>query len=162
MKQDIMKLKRWLILFFLPLWLSSCEKNNGTYIQVKAIENQVYEAIRDYREDNGLSGHFVHQYLMVEEAQKYSYKMAYGMVAVGTQGLDEHWAVLNEKYGFYNESGLVLSTGSGQADGILDELLAVPGADSVLLGDVTQCGVGIESDTGGINYITVLLAKADS
>ena len=157
-----MKMFRLLLIAILPFLLFSCNDDDGGYTQVKSNENLLYLSIKEYRESNGQSGAFVHQYLMVEEAQFYSYKMANGFEEVGTQGLQEHWDALDEKFSFYNQTGLVLRTESSDEDQMLTELLQIPGADSVLLSDVTQCGVGIESDTAGINYITILLAKADS
>ena len=38
----------------------------------------------------------------------------------------------------------------------------LPDGEATLLEDLTQCGVGVESDTEGNNYITILLTKADS
>jgi len=157
-----MKISRILILALLPFLLFSCNDDEGGYVQVKNSEQLLYLSIKEYRESNGQSGAFVHQYLMVEEAQLYSYKMANGFEEVGTQGLQEHWDELDEKYSFYNYMGLVLKTEASGENQMLEALLQIPGADSTLLEDVTQCGVGIESDTTGINYITILLAKADS
>lgn len=156
-----MKLSRILILAILPFLLFSCKDNDGGYTQIKGNEHLLYLSIKEYRELNGQTGAFVHQYLMVEEAQLYSYKMANGFEEVGTQGFQEHWDVLDEKFSFYNQTGLVLKTETSDEDQILTELLQTPGADSVLLMDLTQCGVGIESDTAGINYITIMLAKVD-
>jgi hypothetical protein len=119
-------------------------------------------SIKEYRETNGQTGPFVHQPFVVNEAQIYSYKMANGVEEVGIQGLDEHWTTLKDKFGFYNEHALVLKTDAGHEDVILTQLLELPDADSILLEDVTQCGVGVKSDTAGLNYVTVLLAKADS
>lgn len=156
-------LKSRLILFLtLPLFLFSCKKDDGPYIQVKNIENLIYQSIRDYRIAEGETGAFVHQYFVVGEAQIYSYKMANGVVGVTTAGLGEHWDALNEKYAFYNHHALVLKTTSTTAEEILDELLLLPEGEATLLEDVTQCGVGMESDTEGNNYITILLMKADS
>jgi len=157
-----MMLKRILIPAILAILVFSCKKDDGGFTRVKSIENLIYLSIKEYRETNGSTGAFVHQYLMVEEAQLYSYKMANGFEAVGTQGLDEHWDRLDQKYTFYNRGNLVLKTDSNDEAQIMNELLQVPGADSILLMDVTQCGVGVEADTAGIAYITVLLAKADS
>jgi len=144
------------------LFISSCKKDDGPYIKIKNIENLIYEAIRDFRVEEGEDGPFVHQYFVAGEAQIYSYKMANGVVEVNTNGLDLHWDALNEKYTFYNEHALVLKTTSGNANVILDELLLLPEGEATLLEDVTQCGVGVESDTEGNYYITILLAKADS
>jgi len=155
-------MKRLLLTFILSITLFSCKDKDSSWVQVKSIENEIYHSIKTYREGKDLTGPFVHQYLMVEEAQLYSYRMASGMIAVGTQDLDEHWARLDEKYTFYNRSGLTLRTDSYDAELILTGLLRISGADSLLLSDVTQCGVGVESDTEGNNFITILLAKADS
>jgi hypothetical protein len=157
-----MKLSRILILAVLPFLLFSCKDNDGSYTQIKSNERLLYLAIKEYRESNGQSGPFVLQFLIVEEAQLYSYKMADGFEKVGTQGFQEHWDALDEKFSFYNQTGLVLKTETSDEDQMLTELLQIADADSVLLMDVTQCGVGIESDTAGINYITVMLAKVDS
>jgi len=157
-----MKRKRLLFLIILPFMMFSCNDDNGGFTRIKDIEHRIYISIKEYREDNGHNGPFVEQYLMVEEAQLYSYKMANGMVPVGLEGVDEHWNTLNEKFGFYNQNALVLTTASSNEDQILSELLQISGADTILQGDLTQCGVGVEVDTTGLNYVTVLLAKADS
>jgi len=146
----------------LSFLLFSCNDDDGSFTRVKTSEHLLYLSIKEYRANNGETGPFVHQYLMVDEAQLYSYKMANGFEEVGTQGFQEHWDALDEKFSFYNKTGLVLRTESSDEDQILGQLLEIPGADSTFLGDLTQCGVGIETDTAGINYITILLAKADS
>jgi len=150
------------LILMLPLFLFSCKKDTGPYVQVKHIENLIYQVIRDFRVDAGEDGPFVHQYFVVGEAQIYSYKMANGVVDVNTDGLDEHWDALLKKYSFYNLNALVLKTTSIDEDVILGELLLLPDGETALLEDVTQCGVGVESDAEGNLYITVLLAKADS
>jgi len=157
-----MKKLHLILILIIPLSLFSCKKDTGPYIQVKNLENLIFEAIRDFRVDEGEDGPFVHQYFVVGEAQVYSYKMANGVVEVDTDGLDVHWDTLLEKYSFYNLNALVLKTISNNEDEILDELLLLPDGEATLLEDVTQCGVGVESDTEGNLYITILLAKADS
>jgi len=157
-----MKYLRPILILLLPLFLFSCKKETGPYIQVKNIENLIYEAIRDFRVSEGEDGPFVHQYFVVGEAQVYSYKMANGVAEVNTDGLDVHWDALLEKISFYNLNELVLKTVSNDEDEILDMLLQLPDGETTLLEDLTQCGVGVEADTDGNNYITILLAKADS
>jgi hypothetical protein len=157
-----MIMKRLVALFVLPVILFSCEKEEGSYTQIKSNENLIYLAIKAYRSDNGLGEPFVHQFIMVREAQIYSYKMANDAEDVGTQGLTEHWNTIHEKIGGYNDQALVLKTTTDDEDGILAELLQIPNAESILLEDLTQCGVGVESDTDGNNYVTILLMKVDS
>jgi len=157
-----MKNLRLILILMLPLFLFSCKKDTGPYIQVKNIENLIYQEIRDFRIADGEDGPFVHQYFVVGEAQIYSYKMANGVVEVNTDGLDVHWDALLEKYTFYNLNELVLKTTSHDEEVILGELLQLPDGATTLLEDLTQCGVGVEADTEGNLYITVMLAKADS
>ena len=157
-----MKNARLIFMLMLPLFLFSCKKDTGPYIQVKSIENLIYQEIRNFRVAEGEDGPFVHQYFVVGEAQKYSYKMANGVAEVNTDGLDVHWDALLNKYSFYNLNALVLKTTSSIESEILDELLQLSNGEATLLEDLTQCGVGVESDTEGNNYITILLAKADS
>ena len=157
-----MKKLRLILSLMAPLFLFSCKKDTGPYIQVKTIENLIYQAIRDFRVDEGEDGPFVHQYFVVGEAQLYSYKMANDVVEVNTDGLDVHWDALLEKYSFYNLNALVLKTTTSDEDEILDELLLQSEGEATLLEDLTQCGVGVEWDAEGNLYITVLLAKADS
>jgi len=157
-----MKKLRFVLLLFIPLSLFSCNKDTGPYIKIKNIENLIYEAIHNFRIGEGEDGPFVHQYFIVGEAQIYSYKMANGVVEVNTDGLDVHWDALLEKYSFYNLNALVLKTASSNEDEILLELLQLNDGEATLLEDLTQCGVGVESDTEGNYYITILLAKADS
>jgi len=157
-----MSILRLFLLLSVPILLHSCKKDEGPFVQVKNIENLIYEEIRDFRVSEGEMGPFVHQYFVVGEAQIYSYKMANDVVEVNTDGLDVHWDALNEKYSFYNHQALVMKSSSTLLEQIFEEMLLLEGAEATLLEDVTQCGVGVESDTEGNYYITVLLMKADS
>lgn len=157
-----MNLKSIFLISFLSILLISCKDDETNFVQVKSIETDIYNSIKAYRQSMDQNSPFVLQYLMVEEAQLYSSKMSNGLVSLGTQGLDEHWERLDELYTFYNRSSLVLKTDSYDADQIVDGLIQNVQADSILRSDVTQCGVGVESDSDGNNYICILLAKADS
>jgi hypothetical protein len=125
-----MRLSRPILLLSLALLIFSCKKDDGPYVQVKNIENLIYQSIKAYRNAEGEDGPFVHQYFVVGEAQIYSYKMANGVVEVNTDGLDVHWDALNEKYAFYNHHALVLKTTSGNEEVILDELLQLPDGEA--------------------------------
>lgn len=157
-----MKMKRTFTVIIIAFTLGYCNDDNGTYTQVKSNERLIYLAIQAYRVDNGLDGPFVHQVIMVREAQIYSFKMANDVEELGTQGLTEHWNTIHEKIGGYNDQALVMKTNSDHEDAILSQMLLLPGADSILLEDLTQCAVGLEADAAGINFITVMLMKVDS
>ena len=85
-----MKMKHLLTVIIMSLILGSCDDDNSSYTQIKSNENLIFLAIKAYRTDNGLDGPFVHQFVMVREAQIYSYKMANDVEDLGTQGLTEH------------------------------------------------------------------------
>jgi hypothetical protein len=57
------------ILFLLPF---SCKDKDSSYVQVKDSEREIYNSIKTYRESKNLSGPFVLQFLLVEEAQLHS------------------------------------------------------------------------------------------
>jgi hypothetical protein len=156
-----MKLKFFALLILIFFFVPSCNDDNGGYTTIKGIEGLIFQSIKEYRESNGMTGPFVHQFIMVREAQLYSYKLASGMIPYSTQGLEEHWNTIHSKIGGYNDQALIASTLSSDEDEILAEFLQAPGADSIFLEDLTQCGVGVESDTAGMNYITVLMMKVD-
>ena len=92
-----------ILIVLIVMCFFSCKEETGPYIQVKNIENLIYEAIRDFRTTEGETGPFVHQYFIVGEAQVYSTKMANGVEEVNTDGLDVHWDALLDKYSFYQE-----------------------------------------------------------
>jgi hypothetical protein len=148
------------LIFFFTI-LSSCEKDDGGFTQVKGIESLIYQTIKAHRESNGLTGPFVHQFIMVREAQIYSYKIANGAEPLGTGGLTTHWSTIHDKIGGYNDQSIVLSSDSGDEDEIFTQMLQLPGTGEKLLEDLTQCGVGVETDSAGTNYITILLMKVD-
>ena len=92
-------------------------------------------------------------------------------MGVGLQGIKREDYVLSCKTKMRDKAGAReelerslkrLKTDYFDADQILNGLIQNPEADSILLSDITQCGVGIEAHPDGNNFITILLAKADS
>lgn len=138
-----MKMKHLLPILILPFLLFSCKKDDSSYTQIKTNENLIFLAIKAYRTD------------------KFD-KMANDAEEFGTRGLTEHWNEIHEKIGGYNDQAIVLYTDTDDEDIILTQLLQIDNADLILLGDVTQCGVGVESDSDGYNYVTIMLMKVDS
>jgi hypothetical protein len=131
-------------------------------VQVKNIENLIYQSIKAYRNAEGEDGPFVHQYFVVGEAQIYSYKMANGVVEVNTDGLDVHWDALNEKYAFYNHHALVLKTTSTTRRKSWTNCCCSPMAKTRCWRMSPSAAWEWNLTPKGNNYITVLLMKADS
>lgn len=154
-------MKRTIIIFsalaaFFILSSTSCEETEP-FVQIKEIESQIYNEIKAHREANQLAGPFVHQFVMVKEAQLYSATMAFGSQDVSTSGIDSHWQTIHSKIGGTNDMTLVQSTvSSSTAADIVQVWKDNPQADSLLLLDYTQCGAGVEINNG-IAYVTVLM-----
>ncbi len=146
--------------FVLALLSTSCG-DDEPFTQMKAIENQLYLKISEYFKAQKGSDLTINLDTMVKEAQVYSYKMAYGLVDVNTDGLDEHWFTIHDHWGGSNDVSIVMRYPNDgmtyiTADMIFEALTSDSVANSLLLADVSICGVGIESDTAGNAYITYL------
>ncbi len=134
---------------------TSCEKEPFT--QVKEIESAIYNEIKAYRENNGIAGPFVQQFVIVQEAQLYSATMAFGTQDVSTSGIDSLWTIIHDKIGGTNDLALVQSTiSSTSAADMVKAWTDVPKIDSVLLLNYSQCGAGVEINSG-IAYVTLMM-----
>jgi uncharacterized protein YkwD len=150
------------IIAILLLSTTSCG-NDESFVNVKVIESQIYNEIKTYREANGKTGTFVHQYIMVKEAQLFSAKMAYGVNDVDTTGISVHWDMIDDKlWGGYNQSTLLWSTTDPIPAIIVQSWAEDSSTNPILLGDYTQCGVGVEYGNNQVAYITVMMMKIDS
>jgi len=160
-----MKRSMWAITTLLTLLLlvpTGCG-DDEPFVTTKVIESQIYSQIKSYRESNGKTGPFVQQFIMVKESQLFSAKMAAGVNDVDTTGIRLHWDIIDDKlWGGYNQVTLVQSTGDQTAAAIVENWIEDLTIEPLLLGEYTQCGVGVEYDTLQVAYVTVLLMKVDS
>jgi len=131
------------------------------FVNVKSIESQVYQHIKIYREANGQTGAFVENYPMVQEAQLFSITMIYNDTGVDTTGISIHWDEIHNKFGGYNDLTLLQATPDASAADIAANWTEDTAVNQLLLGDFTQCGVGIEYSADQIAYVTMLLMKVD-
>ncbi|MCA1746974.1 MAG: hypothetical protein LC655_04705 [Bacteroidales bacterium] len=161
MKRSILTLAP--ILAFFHFTALSCA-DNDSFVNVKAIETQIYSEIKSHRIESGISENdfFVHQFIMVKEAQLFSAKQAYAAGDSDTTGISLHWDVIHNKIGGYNDMTLLKSTTSTSATDIVANWTSDSTTNAMLLKDYTQCGVGVEYGADNMAYITVLMMKADS
>lgn len=144
------------IVAFFILSSTSCE-DPEPFVQVKEIETRIFNEIKAHRDANQVGGPFVHQFVMVQEAQLYSASMAFGTQDVSTSGIESHWTTIHDKIGGTNDLTLVQSTFStSTAAEIVNTWITNPETDSLLLLDYSQCGAGVEINNG-IAYVTVLM-----
>ncbi|MCF8225254.1 MAG: hypothetical protein K9J30_05205 [Bacteroidales bacterium] len=128
-------------------------------IEVKNIESQVFNEIDKFRVDNGIpdSDPFVHQLVMIKEAQLFSAKMAVTTLGLDTTGIAVHWDMIHSKIGGTNDATLLQSTTATTAQEIVSNWTSETVSREILLGDYSQCGVGIEYSGDNIAYVTVLM-----
>lgn len=144
------------VLTFFILTSTSCEEPE-LFVQIKEIETRIYNEIKAHRDANSIGGPFVHQFIVVQEAQLYSAKMAFGAQDVSTSGIEPHWTIVHDKIGGINDHTFVQSTvSSSSAADIVQIWKDNPETDSLLLLDYSQCGAGVEFNNG-IAYVTVML-----
>ena len=159
MKRTVVVLS--VILIYSLLCSVSCEEPEP-FIKVKAIESQVYNEIKAYREANGKTGPFVLNYPMVMEAQFFSTKLVYADNGIDTTGIAAHWDVIHSKFGGTNDHTLLQITSDVTASEIASNWTGDAATAQVLLGEFTQCGIGIEYDADNVAYVTMLLMLVES
>ena len=152
------------IVAFIMLIAVSCA-DNEPFVNIKSIETQIFNEIKSHRIENGVSKDdpFVHQFIMVKEAQLFSAKLAYAESGLDTTGIGIHWDVIHDKIaGGYNDLTLLQSTTSTSAEEIVAYWASDSTTNAMMLKDYSQCGVGVEYGNGNVAYVTVLLMKVDS
>jgi len=145
------------IIAFFILSSTSCSENEP-FTQIKLVETQIFNSVEAHRIASGVTGNFVHQFVMVKEAQLYSATMAFGSQDVSTSGIQPHWDIIHGKIGGINDFSLVQSTiSSSTAADIVKAWTDVPEIDSLMLLDYTQCGVGVEYGDNSMVYVTLMM-----
>jgi hypothetical protein len=160
MKRSILTLTP-VLAFFLLNALSCGDKE--PFVNIKAIETQIYNEIKSHRIASGIPAEdpFVHQFIMVKEAQLNSAQLAYSSSGLDTTGISLHWDIIHAKIGGYNDLTLIQSTNSTSAAEIVSNWTSDSTTNAMILKDYSQCGVGVEYGNDQIAYITVLMMKVD-
>ncbi len=149
-----------MVVFFLSPGTQSCE-DSEPFVRIKGIENSIYNEIKSYRESNEVTGNFVHQFVMVKEAQLISARIAQGDQTLDTTGISDHWAIIHDKIGGYNDLTLMQSTTETDPAAIVAAWTADSATNAMILGDFSQCGVGVEYDNANVAFVTVLMMLVD-
>lgn len=133
---------------------TSCEKT--PYYHIKPIESAIFNEINAHRTANGKTKDLVLRPEMFVEAQIFSIEMASAQ-QVDTTGISVHWDEVHAMLGGTNEGLIITSTNLSSAPDIVAGWTADSATNALLLDNFTQCGVGVEQDLNGLNYITVML-----
>jgi len=146
-----------LIIFFLVSSMA-CD-DSEPFVNTKVIETQIYQEIDKFRVANGIpdADPFVFQFIMGQEAQLFSAKMSFAN-AIDTTGLADHWFTIHDKIANgINDATLLQSTLDATAPEIVANWTADSSSRAILLGDYSQCGVGVEYASNQVAYVTVML-----
>jgi hypothetical protein len=139
----------------------SCEEPEP-FTNIKAIETQIYNEVKAYREANGVSGNFVQQFVMVQEAQIHSAKMSFDTIGVDTTGISVHWSIIHDKIGGTNDITLVQKTLDNTASAILENWTSDSLSNALILDEnLSQCGVGVENNDKQENFVTMMMMLAE-
>jgi hypothetical protein len=160
MKRSILTLAY--ILALILLTAMSCD-NDEPFTNIKAIETQIFNEIKSHRTNNGIPAEdpFVHQFIMVKEAQLFSAQLAYSESDLDTTGISVHWDIIHDKIGGYNDLTLIQNTSSTSATDIVANWTSDSTTNAMILKDYSQCGVGVEYGSDNMTYVTVLMMKVD-
>lgn len=153
------RIKNIVVIVFLFSLTLSCE-DPEPFVNIKAIESAIYNEIKAHRETNGVTGNFVHQFVMVKEAQLISARRA-NSTDPDTTGIGDHWKIIHDKIGGYNDLTLLQTTSSTDASEIVAAWTADSATNAMMLEDFSQCGVGVEYDASNVAYVTALMMLVD-
>ena len=145
-----------MMVFVIFLFTSGCKKDQAL-THITDFENKINTAVNNYRATKGLN-FIILQYLMVEDAQNHSKKMASGSVPYGVNSMDEVMINLNtlkNNLGGDALGAVVQFSESENADTILNRMVRDPLKRQVLEGNFNQTGVGSAKDAAsGKWYVT--------
>ena len=134
-------------------------KDDETLTHVTDFEKKVHTAVNNYRATKGLSA-ITLQYLMVDDAQSHSRKMANGTAPYSVNSTDVVMVNLNtlkNNLGGDAMGAVVQYSESENADTIVNRMVRDPQKRIVLEGNFNQTGVGSAKETAtGRWYITQL------
>ena len=135
----------------------SCKKDPNGGIDVAGIETGVYNKIKAFRESNGVTGAFNQSYLFNTEVESISYEMRSSGAILGTERVNTYIVDLRDKVGSFNEQILMQITPDDTYETIAANWTADESLKEILLGEYTQCAVGIEFDDDGMSYVAMIL-----
>jgi len=136
---------------------NSCKKDEG-FTQVTAFEREILSSINDYRATMGKPA-MTETFLMIDDAQGYSKKMADGSAPFLTAGVDPELAALKKAIGADSSGVWVAKCEYEEADSVMKIIKNDPKIVSLLMADFNLSAVGTAQDLEGTYFITNLLLR---
>lgn len=141
------------LLFIMP----GCGEEESFH-QISRVEREVYLEINNYRTANELSS-FVEQFLLFKEARMVAEKIAANDYELNDTEAEQDLNKLADNLGGTSHALLSFSIEEKTVDAILNHLKNTPEYSELLLGEYTQCGVGISTDPENKHYVIIMLVE---
>ena len=151
-----LNLIRALIAVFVMIVVISACKKDSSYTQVSTFEKDIHDAINKYRVSIGKPA-MVMQFLMQDNAQQYSTKMANGSQVFGTAGIVDELGTLATNLKADSYSVWVATCNYEVADSVMSNILKNAEIKTTIEGNYNQSAVGAVKNNTGTFYITHLL-----
>jgi len=144
-----------LLMLFVMLGIgSSCEKDES-FAQVTGFERDIHNAINEHRVSIEKT-EMVLQFLMVDDAQLYSTKMANGTIN-GVEQIITDFRTLQTNLGGDASSVWIAECQYENVDSVMHIVLNNAEIKTTIEGNYNQSAVGAVKDSNGIYHITHLL-----
>ena len=137
--------------------MSGCGEDESFH-QISRVEREVYLEINNYRTSNALSS-LVEQFLLFKEARMVAEKIAANDYELNDTKAEQDLDELADNLGGTSHALISFSIGEKTADAITNHLKNSPEYSELLLGEYTQCGVGISTDPENNHYVVIMLVE---
>lgn len=144
------------VIVTIALLINSTCKKDESFTQVSAFERGIHNAINDHRVSLG-KPQMVLQFLLIDDAQLYSIKMANESVAFGTEGVAKDLQTQKTLLAADSSGVWVAYCEYENVDSVMYIVLKNPESKALIEGYFNQSAVGTAKDVNGNFYITNLL-----
>lgn len=137
--------------------ISGCGEDESFH-QVSQVEREVYLKINEFRSSNELES-LVEQFLLFKEARMVSEKIAADDYDINDPEAEQDLNELADNLGGTSHALLSFPINEKNANTIINYLKNSPELSELLLGEYTQCGVGIATDPESNHYVVIMLVE---
>jgi len=137
--------------------VNSCKKDEG-FTQVTEFERNIQNAMNDYRATRGKPA-LTQTFLMIDDAQSYSAKMANESVGFNTDGVLADLELLRVNVGADSSGVWVAYCEYENPDSVMNIIKSNPKIVSLVMGEFNLSAIGTAKDVNGNFYITNLLLR---
>ncbi len=147
----------FIIILFILFLAPGCGEEESFH-QISQIEREVYLEINNYRTSQELNS-LVEQFLLFKEARMVAEKIAANDYALDDPKADQDLNELADNLGGTSHKLLTFFIEEKTSGAIMNFLKNSPEYAESLVGEYTQCGVGISTDPENNHYVVIMLVE---